>query len=148
MKISVGSEVVYNGQNCYLLTDTMNSTQGEDIWTMWIVESTYQPIHLRMQLYQHGTLIASKDMNFNSTQAQQSSPFIPPGNMTSLGYETVTVPAGTFVNCAKSQYTESGFVDVYWRNSNVPLWGLVKTTDTDTATGKLESTMVLLSYGG
>ena len=62
-----------------------------------------------------------------------------------IGYESVTVPAGTFINCLKTESTSSNEVTDVWFNSSVPIFGIVKSTSSEN--GSVVTTIVLQSYG-
>ena len=148
LKYSVDGEEVYNGQDCYLLTYTMTMGNQRTEYTMWITKAEHKPVHARMRMYQGDTLIMEKEMD-----VKQAEEMLPPSATAGekakfLGYETITVPAGTF-NCAKyeAEVTQAGVTTktTFWLSNNVPMFGLVKAESVQN--GNVVSTMELISYG-
>ncbi len=144
LKGTVYNQTVYSGQNCNLVELTTNSTQGNAVIYIWMATPTNKPVHFVLQLYMNNTLRYSRVLSFNDTQQYA---LVPSDITQSIGTETVTVPAGTFANCPKGEFTVSGRVTDVWEDSSIPIFGLVKSQTTN-SNGVVIETLELDSYGG
>jgi hypothetical protein len=63
-----------------------------------------------------------------------------------VGYETVTVEAGTFTNCVKVEVTEEKQLIRTWAHESVPIYGMAKSEFY--SENELEMVMKLVAYGG
>jgi len=88
-------------------------------------------------------LVFSEEVGPNSTEYDDMIPSQFPAQY--VAYETVTVPAGTFVGCGKISEADSGSVFNAYIHKDVPVWGIVKMESYQNET--LESTMELKTYG-
>ncbi len=141
------SEGTYNGQNCWLLiTDSEQTTEGEmtsSTTIIYLSKSTLDGV--RMEMYMNGALIMGYDLNDTTTTETGTTGEIDPNLI--MSYETVTVPAGTFTNCAKASTTTAGTGTTYiWAHESVPVYGLVKMESYDGQ--QLSMSVVLTAYGG
>ena len=144
LKGTVYNQTVYNGQNCKVVEITTNTTAGNAVINIWMSESTNKPVHFVLQLYMNNTLRYSKVLSFNDTQQYA---LVPSDVTQNIGTETVTVPAGTFANCPKGEFTVSGRVTDVWEDSSIPIFGLVKSQTTNSS-GVVIDSLELDSYGG
>ena len=120
LKNIIFNQTVYSGQNCNLVELTTNSTQGNAVIYIWMATPTNKPVHFVLQLYMNNTLRYSRVLSFNDTQQYA---LVPSDITQSIGTETVTVPAGTFANCPKGEFTVSGRVTDVWEDSSIPIFG-------------------------
>jgi hypothetical protein len=144
------SEDTYKGQNCWLLiTDSDMTIEGETTSSTTIIylsKSTLQGV--RYESYMNGELLYGWDLNDTSTTDPGTTGQIEPDTI--ISYETITVTAGTFTDCAKASITttiDSRTTTSYiWGHQNVPVYGLVKM---ESYTGQqLLMSMELTAYGG
>ncbi len=110
--------------------------------------SKSDPRGLRIEMYMNGELFYAYDMNETSPTEPGTTGEIDPSTI--ISYETITVAAGTFTNCAKATTTVTTSmgttVSYMWAHQDVPIWGLVKM---EAYTGsKLTMSMELTAYGG
>lgn len=144
------SEGTYSGQNCWLLiTDSDQTVEGERTSSTTIIylsKTTLQGV--RYESYMNGALLYGWDLNNTSTTDPGTTGQIDPDTI--LSYETITVTAGTFTNCAKASTTTTTgagtSVSYIWANQNVPVYGLVKMESYDGQ--QLSLSMELTAYGG
>jgi hypothetical protein len=123
-------EDTFNGVACWLLTTAMDQTSdGTTITTItkiWMAKSTLQGIHMRSEY--NGIVILDEDLNATNTTEPGTTGKIDPSTIVS--YETITVTAGTFINCEKASITTTTpagtTVSNVWASQNVPIFGLVK----------------------
>lgn len=143
----VDGEETYEGVDCWVLSYTITMEQeGTTIVFTWcMAKSDLRMVHGRIQTYVNDTLMFEQE--FDPGQAPGGTEPPEPVDLNYVvGYETVTVHAGTFTNCMKVQLAEESRLSHIWVHPNVPIWGLVKVESYDS--GELLMTMELLSYGG
>ncbi len=144
------SEGTYNGQNCWLLITDMDQTnEGQTTSSTTIIYLSKSTLHgVRYEMYMNGELIYGYDLNDTSTTNPGTTGEIDPNTI--ISYETKTVAAGTFTDCAKASITTTTSAGTntatIWAHQNVPVYGLVKM---ETYSGQqLTMTMELTAYGG
>jgi hypothetical protein len=145
LKESVDSGT-YQGAACWLLTTAQDQTYGGYTSTTktiyYLQKSNLQGLHVK--IYYNDVLTSEYDLNQTTTTDPGTTGEIDPNTIVS--YETITVPAGTFANCAKAQFTSpSGNANV-WAHLDVPVFGLVKMTMYSGTT--LSMSEELTAYGG
>jgi hypothetical protein len=145
MRFSVNRTQVYNGVNCYLLMLTMGNATMKSVITYYFPVTTLKPTHYRIQTFVNNNLVYDQQYDITPGQTQGNT-YLPSNTTTSIGYETVTVAAGTFANSMKMEATSNGEVTDNWVNSSVPIFGLVKSQTTKN--GVVISSLELQSYGG
>jgi len=121
------NEGTYNGTACWLLRSvtTFDTTARYD--TLAISKDSLQAIHLNTTVYSGGTSTSNQtDIDPAQTKIIANRLTQPVDQESIVGYETVTVNAGTFTNCAKAVITDSQVTANIWVNPDVPLWGIVK----------------------
>jgi hypothetical protein len=149
IKESVGEET-YKGISCWLITmatdQTVEGTATTSVTKIWMSKGTLQGIHMRMEV--NGVVLYDEDLNDTSTIDPGTTGEIDPSTIVS--YETVTVTAGTFTNCAKASTTTTTTagtsVSYVWANQKVPVFGLVKMESY--LNQQLSSSMELTAYSG
>ena len=150
LKMSVDSEETYNGIACWVMSMTTETpTEGgtsKMIVTWWMSKTGLESLHIRMRIYINDVLTYDQEFDPEDTSATTGEPPEPIDPNTVVSYETVTVPAGTFTNCAKAEVDTGTSASTIWMHQDVPLWGMVKTETYDQ--GELQSTMELIAYGG
>lgn len=114
--------------------------------TFWLAKSGLKAVHIRIQVFQGSTLVYSQEYDPSTAPTQAGQAPQPVNTQTTVAYETVTVTAGTFFNCPKVEVTSQGQVTDTWVNSNVPIFGLVKSETRQS--GTLVSSIELIAYGG
>ena len=142
-------EETYNGILCWLMTSTTESTiEGETTTTatkIWMSKNSLQGIHMRMEI--NGVVWMDEDLNETSTTETGTTGEIDPNTI--MSYETITVTAGTFTNCAKASTTTTmdsqTNVSYMWAHQDVPIFGLVKMETY--VNQELSSLMELTGYG-
>ena len=148
VKLTVDGEESYMGTPCWIYTMATEPEIGSIIMktTRWLSKSTLECMHIRVQTYQGGNLIDDQEYAGDSNEGSEMPNIIKP----TVGYETITVTAGTFENCAKGETGGStGDLTVLgrsWTHTDVPIWGLVKleTYSNDNPVSSYE----LTAYGG
>lgn len=152
IKYSVDGEETYNGVNCWVLslTSTMEqqSMKMKTMLTWWMAKSDSHAVHGRIQTYLNDNLMYEQEFDPKNAPQQAGEPPKPIDVSHTVGYETITVPAGTFANCIKSriEVTTKGVVSYSWVHPNVPIWGIVKSEIYEDSEKTM--TMELISYGG
>jgi hypothetical protein len=152
-KYSVDNEETYSGVNCWVLSYTVTMEQEgmkmKTVVTWWVAKSDLQAVHGRMRTYVNDNLIYEKEFDPEQAPAEAGEAPEPVDVSYAVGYETVTVPAGTFVNCVKvkMETTAEGkhMVSYSWAHPNVPVFGMVKSETYED--GELYMTMELIAYG-
>jgi len=145
-KFSVDGEETYNGVACWLLSMTSTYENTKTVLTWWISKDESKPVHGRMQMYSDDKLMFEQEFDPTQAPPQAGEAPKPVDVQYIVGQETITVIAGTFVNCAKMEVTTEDMVTDTWVHPDVPIWGMVKTEVYKD--GKLITTMELKSYGG
>lgn len=144
-KISVDGEEVYDGVDCWLLSQTTITTQEQVtmkmIYTFWISKTDYKAQHYRYRIYSDDQLVMEQEGDPAEAPAGEPEPI---DVSYSVGVETVTVPAGTFPGCTKVE-VKNEFVSITWVHETVPIWGLVKSEMY--LDEELQTSMELRSYG-
>ncbi|MEM2405745.1 MAG: hypothetical protein QXR05_11480, partial [Candidatus Methanomethylicia archaeon] len=146
-KLSVDSEENYKGNLCWLLSMTITQREEETkmITTWWITKTEYNFVHGRMQVYVGNNLVMQQEFDPGEMPSGVEEPE-PIDVRYTTGYETITVPAGTFINCLRVEVSgEGGVVVKTWAHSSVPIWGVVKTEMYED--NVLTMTTELTSYG-
>jgi hypothetical protein len=154
VKRSVDGEETYSGVNCWVLSYTMTmEEQGITMRTevtWWMAKSDLHTVHGRIRTYVNNNLISESEFDPGQAPEQAGEPPEPVNVKYAVGYETVSVPAGTFVNCIKvgMEITVEGKqgVSYVWTHSDVPIFGIVKSEMY--VGGELLMKMELISYGG
>ena len=125
MKESI-SEGTYKTQNCWLLTtDSDQTAEGETTSSTTIIYLSKTTLKgVRLEMYMNGELLYGYDINDTSTTNPETPSQIDPNTI--ISYETITVPAGTFTNCAKASVTSTTGIAYVWGHQNVPIYGLGK----------------------
>ncbi|MCS7115172.1 MAG: hypothetical protein RMJ15_06480 [Nitrososphaerota archaeon] len=149
MKYSVDSEETYKGVNCWILSQTVITEQEgmtiKSVVTWWMAKSDLHMVHGRIRSYVNDNLVFEQE--FDPGQASgDTEPPEPVDVNYFAGYETITVPAGTFTNCMKMEVTEEGRIARTWVHPNVPVWGIVKMESYEGNQPLM--TMELIAYGG
>jgi flagellar basal body-associated protein FliL len=148
LKMSVDGEETYNEIPCWLLSMTTETpTEGgtsKVVITWWMSKTGLEVIHIRMQMYVNNVLTYDQEYDPDETSTDTGEPPEPVDPQTILSYETVTVPAGTFANCAKAESgSATSKVDV-WVHQDVPIWGIVKSETYSNS--ELQTKMELTDY--
>jgi hypothetical protein len=124
LKESVASGT-YNSTACWLLTITTDVSYAGYSTTMkqitYLNKNTMQGLHIKM--YLNDVLTDEYDLNETTTTELGTTQIDPNAIVT---YETITVPAGTFPNCAKTQVTNENGKAYVWGHETVPIFGMVK----------------------
>ena len=145
-RLSVDGEENYKGNLCWLLSITIIQEDMKMVTTWWITKTEYEAVHGRMQMYMNDRLVMQQEFDPEKKPPEAGEEPEPIDVNYATGYETITVPAGTFINCIRVEVMETeGSVVKTWVHSSVPIWGLVKTEAYDK--GELVMTMELVSYG-
>lgn len=149
VRYSVNGEETYSGVNCWVLSYTTTMEQQgmtmKNVVTWWMAKSDLHAVHGRTQTYVNDNLVSQQE--FDPEQAPKGTEPPEPANVNyAVGYETITVLAGTFTNCIKVEVTKEGHLVRMWAHPNVPVWGFVKMEGYEDS--KLSMTMELISYGG
>jgi hypothetical protein len=144
MKYSV-DEGTYSGTACWLLKVEMEMNEGGDtiktVMTYWMNKNTLEGIHMKTQMYTNDELTYEHEEDI--TPGEGGDMPKPIDISTSMGHETITVPAGTF-DCTKVTITGTTATTSEWINSNIPVIGLVKMEST--SGGVVTSTTELIDY--
>ena len=112
---------------------------------VWINKIDYEAVHALIQIYMDDELIMEYEID--PQKVEQDLPQITDYDIRYFkGYETVTVRAGTFVNCLKIEVEEEDVISRVWAHESVPIFGIVKFEVIEN--GTLVSLMELISYGG
>ncbi len=147
MKYSVAGEEVYNGKDCYLLESTMISGNMKYVYTIWAAKADNKPVHARYRIYQDNNLVMEQEVDVQQAEEVVEQAKVSEGAKF-LGYETITVPAGTF-SCAKYEVetTQAGetYKSTYWVSDQVPIFKVVKSVTTKN--GAVVTSMELINYG-
>jgi hypothetical protein len=145
-KLSVDGEETKNNVLCWRLsfTTTMDTMKSEVTW--WLSKDKLDPVYGVIKMYQNDILMFTQE--FDPTQAPPQAGESPkPVDVAKIvGYETVTVTAGSFVNCMKVEEVQEEEVSDVWVHSSIPVWGIVKAETHKDST--LTTTLELISYGG
>ncbi|MEM2909647.1 MAG: hypothetical protein QXO01_01070 [Nitrososphaerota archaeon] len=142
-KMSVDGEESYGGKNCWILTLTYVQEETKMIIYVWINKIEYEVVHILMRMYENDKLIMEQELD--PEEAAQNLPH-PVDLQYITSYETLTVRAGTFVNCLRVETEKEGVLSKVWVHERVPIFGVVKAEIFED--GKLMSSMELISYGG
>jgi hypothetical protein len=140
-------EGVYNETSCWLLgiENSETSSEGiksETLLTVYLQKSTLERVHIKVQMFLNDDLVFTDESDPDSTDYDDMIPMQFPAQY--VAYETVTVPAGTFLGCGKVSDADSGSVFNAWIHKDVPVWGIVKMESYQGET--LVSTMELKTY--
>jgi hypothetical protein len=146
-KESVDQEF-YNGIDCWTITmATDQVSEGQtmtSVTKIWMSKSTLEGVHMRSEY--NGVVIIDEDLNATSTTDPGTTGQIDPSTIVS--YETITVAAGTFPDCAKAAITTTTPAGTstsnVWSSQNVPIFGLVKMETF--LNGQLSSTTELTDF--
>ncbi len=145
----VKGEERYNNVNCLLLSMVMeaqrNGVRMKEVITWWLSKMELKMMHAKIQFYHNDELIYESEPSPYEVREEESPPEPIDVNYF-VGYESVTVPAGTFINCIKVEVSEKESLMKTWAHPNVPIYGLVKFELYKA--GSLKSVMELISYGG
>ncbi|MEM2876384.1 MAG: hypothetical protein QXL67_05485, partial [Candidatus Bathyarchaeia archaeon] len=131
-KYKIEEDEIYSGINCWVLslTTTMEQqgTTVKTVITWWMAKSDLHAVHGRIRMYANDNLMLEQEFDPAHAPEQAGEAPKPPDVKYAVGYETVTVSSGTFVNCIKFriEVAEEGIVSHTWVHSNVPIFGLVK----------------------
>ncbi|MEM3551011.1 MAG: hypothetical protein QW222_04815 [Candidatus Bathyarchaeia archaeon] len=149
-KYSVDGEEIYNVVNCWVLSFTTTIEEEgmtmKTIVTWWMAKSDLKVVHGRIRTYFNDSLMYEREFDPEQAPEEAGEPPKPIDVKYTVGYETVTVPAGTFLNCMKVEVTAQDHVVKSWAHNNVPIFGLVKSEIYEN--GRQVMTMDLTSYGG
>jgi hypothetical protein len=140
-------EGVFNETSCWLLgvDNSETSSEGvksEVILTVYLSKSTLERVHVKAQMFLEGELVFGEEVGPDSKDYNDMIPMQFPAQY--VAYETVTVPAGTFVGCGKVSDADLGSVFNAWIHKDVPVWGIVKMESYQGET--IVSTMELMTY--
>lgn len=141
-------EGVFNETGCWLLgiDNSETSSEGvksEVILTVYLSKSALERVHIKAEIFLDGKLVFGEEVGPDSKAYDDMNPMQFPAQY--VAYETVTVPAGTFVGCGKVSDADSGSVFSAWIHKDVPVWGIVKMDSYQGET--LVSTMELMTDG-
>jgi hypothetical protein len=151
LNITIGEDT-YNSVACWTLITTTGNASSYSVITERISKSNTSELlgNVTTGLYQDGVKIYGQEFdpstnNITGTATQEVNP------QSIISYETITVAAGTFQNCAKATITTTTAtseteVSTVWISQNVPAFGIVKSEGR--INGVLSSTLELVSYGG
>ncbi|MEM0456674.1 MAG: hypothetical protein QXI01_02990 [Nitrososphaerota archaeon] len=146
----VEGEGTYNNVNCLLLSTTVETQKDnvmmKSIITWWLSKQDLKMVHGKMQIYYNNMLVYESEFSPLEVTEETGKPPEPIDVNYFVGYETITVPAGTFINCIKVEFFKEEYLMKTWAHQNVPIFGIVK-SETYKA-GKLMMLMELISYGG
>jgi len=148
--ITIGEDT-YNGAACWVLTINSGNYSSNVVISENIDKTNTSQIlgNMTTKMYANGALFSESSLahstSFGATGMEEINP------QTIVGYETVTVPAGTFTNCPKATVsntlvTDEAQVGTVWVSQKVPAFGMVK--NQVTTNGVLSSSFELVSYGG
>jgi hypothetical protein len=150
LKMSVDSEETYNGTSCWVMSmiteTTTDSGTSKMIITWWMSKANLEVVHIRMQMYVNDVLTYEQEYDPDQASSQTGEPPEPVNPQTIVSHETITVTAGTFVNCAKAETGTATTKTDIWMHPNVPIWGMVKTETY--SNNELQTKMELIAYGG
>jgi hypothetical protein len=150
LKMSVDREETYNGTSCWVMSMTTETTTDSGtskmIITWWMSKTGLDVAHIRMQMYVDDVLQYEQEYDPDQASSQTGEPPEPVNPQTILSHETITVPAGTFVNCAKAETGTATTKTDIWMHPDVPIWGMVKTETYSNS--ELQTKMELIAYGG
>lgn len=150
LKMSVDREETYNGTSCWVMSMTTETTTDSGtskmIITWWMSKTKLEVVHIRMQMYVNDVLTYEQEYDPNQASLQTGEPPEPVNPQTIVSHETITVTAGTFVNCAKAETGTATTKTDIWMHPDVPIWGMVKTETYSNS--ELQTTMELIAYGG
>ncbi|MCS7136386.1 MAG: hypothetical protein RMJ14_03725 [Nitrososphaerota archaeon] len=145
----VDGEEKYNNVNCILLSTIIETQQNgarmKSVITWWLSKLDLKMVHGRMQVYYNDDLVFEREFSPLEATEEVGQPPGPIDVNYFVGYETVTVPAGNFINCIKVEFSEEEYLTKTWIHQNVPIFGLVKSETY--YRGSLLSFMELVSYG-
>lgn len=145
-KLSIDGEEEYKGSMCWLLSMTVTQENMKTVITWWITKTEHKPIHGRMQVYMDDKLMMQQEFDPEEAPPQAGEAPKPVDIQYATGYETITVTAGTFVNCIRVEVKSEDIISTTWVHSDVPIWGIVKSEAYKG--GKLMMVMELVSYSG
>ena len=114
--------------------------------TWWIAKSDSHMVHGRIQIYAGDTLVQTREIESTQTPEEGETPLGPIDVNYVVGYETVTVEAGTFTNCVKVEVTEEEQLIRTWAHESVPIYGMAKSEFY--SENELAMVMELVAYGG
>ncbi|MBS7631697.1 hypothetical protein KEJ47_09070 [Candidatus Bathyarchaeota archaeon] len=146
VKYKVESEETYNAVNCWRLSMTMVQAPMKTVLTWWMAKSDLHMVHGRLQMYMNQTLVQTQEFDPSQAPEQGGEPPAPINVDYVVGYETVTVQAGTFTDCVRVEVEQEEQLVRSWAHQNVPIFGLVKSevyTDSE-----LVMVLELVAYGG
>jgi hypothetical protein len=148
--MSIDREETYNGTACWVMVMTTETpTEGSTskvVMTWWMSKTELKTVHIRMQMYVDDVLTFDEEYDPDEASTETGEPPEPVDPNAIVSYETITVTAGTFANCAKAEVTTGTTTVDTWVHQDVPLWGMVK-METHYQ-GELQTTMELIAYGG
>ena len=141
-------EGVFNETPCWLLGIDYSESSSEGVnsqvvLTVYLSKSTLERMNVKAEMFLDGELVFGEEVGPDSTEYDDMIPMQFPAQY--VTYETVTVPAGTFVGCGKVSESDSGSVFNAYIHKDVPVWGIVKMESYQNET--LVSTMELKTYG-
>lgn len=143
------SDGTYNGTSCWLLLLTTQTVSGNDtakiVILSYIDKSTTQAIHMTLTLYTNEVVTYTQEIDPTTAGSGGAPSAVNPSNY--VGQESVTVSAGTFT-CEKATTTTGLTVASVWVNSNVSIFGIVKSQEIQTSNNVVISTTELTAYGG
>jgi hypothetical protein len=140
-------EGVFNQTSCWLLGVNNSETSSEGVksevnLTVYLSKSSLERVHVKAEMFLDGELVFGEEVGPDSNSYNDMIPMQFPAQY--VAYETVAVPAGTFVGCGKVSDADSGSVFNAWIHKDVPVWGIVKMESYQGET--LVSTMELKTY--
>lgn len=125
------------------------TTSGSDtvktVILLYLDKSTSQELHMTLTMYTNGVVTYTQD--FDPTTAGSSGAPSEVNPSTYVGQESITVQAGTFT-CEKATTTTGLTTESVWVNSNVSIFGIVKSQETQISNNVVISTIELIGYGG
>lgn len=152
IKYGIDGTETYNAVECWVLsmTTTMKE-EGAEMKTVvmwWMAKSDLHVVHGRIEAYVNDYLMFEQEFDPADAPEQAGEPPQPADINYAVGYETVTVPAGTFANCIKVriEVAAEGIVSYSWAHPAVPIFGMVKSEIYKD--GELMMTVELIAYGG
>jgi hypothetical protein len=123
-----------------------NGTVMKIVVTWWMDKSSFEVHHGRVEMYMDNELISQQEFDPAQAPEEAGEPPEPVDLSYSVGRETVTVTAGTFEDCIKTEVTTEGQTVHVWVHPDVPVWGVVKVEAY--IDGEKTLSMELISYGG
>ncbi len=145
VKFSITGSQIIDGKTYYWFEQSMDTPQGHMIMKMLLSPGDSEPKQMIQKMGNRPAMDMTSMMQ--SGRGQRNKPPFHRDediNKGTIGVESVTVPAGTFLAThAKINVQDSKETHEVWVSSKVPIIGAVKSM----SSGAFNSTLTLLKYG-